>query len=213
MTKGTLSLNEYNKKIASIKSLIREELADVADDEVLLVLSRWRDVDDIISMGTWHEIFVDFDTMIEYIVKESGMMVKDGKEPIARHLYWEVDKYKRVDGKMEKLFECTFGADGTLLTSESGCYFSSYDAHTERQREICDYDYLLSSPKNIILPYKTGDILLVDALPFAKPFYVVYGGEMEKGEHRMSDYHHYHWCLYIIYIGRQAKSGYRRFIR
>gem|GEM_PF-5385853 len=195
---GTLTLNEYKMKIAQAKDLVREELSEIADDEVLLVMSRWRDDDDIINMRTWHEVFIDFNEMIKYMLKKSEWMVEDdGEEPIAKRLYWEVDKCKRADGKMEKLFECAFGADGALLTSRIGRYFRLYGDYTKRQREICDYEYLLKSPRNIILPYKTGDILLVDALPFAKPFYVVYGGGMSKGEQRMSDHHYYHWCLYM----------------
>ena len=192
----TYTLDEYKKRIAWVKGLVREELADVADGEVLTVLSRWRDDDDLICMGTWQEVFIDFNVMIKYIQSEA-MIDDDGGELISKRLFWEVDKYKRIDGKMEKTYECVFGADGTLLAADEGRYFWLHGDYTERQKEISENIYLLNSPHNIILPYNTGDILLVDAPPFGKPFYVVYGGEMEKDEHKMSDYHYYHWCLYI----------------
>ena len=197
MTMKTITLNEYKKEVALIKDLVREEMTSVADDEVLLVLACWRDKHDLINMGTWNEVFIDFNTMGEYISNQSIVMADGGEdEPIANRLYWEVTKYKRVDEKMVALLECTFKTDGTLLTSNEGDYFYLYDIHNERQKKICDFEYLLCSPHNIIFPYETGDILLVDALPFAKPFYVVYGGGLEKSRTLMSDCEQYHWCLY-----------------
>jgi len=204
----TYTLDEYKEKIALIKELVCEELADIADDELLLILSCWRDEDDLICMGTYHNVFIDYELMIQYICKESGLMATSDKfdeEPIIKRLYWEVCKYKRVDGKIEALYECTFSTDGHLLTVNIDNIFLFYNDYTERQKEIENFDYLLQFPHNVILPYKIGDILFVDAPPFGKPFYVVYGGEMEKNELLMSDYHQYHWCFYKSYDTQELK--------
>ena len=66
--------------------------------------------------------------------------------------------------------------------------------------EISNHNYLLMNPQNIELPYQTGDILKINAMPFGKDFYVVYGGEACKGDFEQGIVEKfdkfYHYCIY-----------------
>ena len=127
-------------------------------------------------------------------------MDEEDEEPMLNRAYWEVTKYKLNKGEYEELMICCFSIDMQLLSVDFGLYIRDFFQDNKTYDEISNHNYLLMNPKNIELPYQTGDILKINAMPFGKDFYVVYGGEACKGDFEQGIVekfdNFYHWCIY-----------------
>lgn len=152
----------------------------------------------------------------EYLKEESNNIFNDQDlfdEPVENKFYWEVTKFIRCGDRYYEQYSVTFSLEMHLLSAigytnefnrksfiESG-YVKQF---TDEQNFILSNSSQLREPTNVILPYKPGDILYVDANPFGKPFYMVYcaetTGDKDYLEWTKKEYGFYkrdHPCLYI----------------
>ena len=197
---GPMKLDEYRQEVKDIYKLYLEMFEKSQDDEVYEGILRFRDDEDLVGWGIWNEVFKSFDSVKKYILKQGEFMDEEGEEPMVNRAYWEVTKHKLHKGEYEKLMICCFSIDMQLLSVDFD--YCSWDFLYDEKLydEISNHNYLLERPKNIDVPYKTGDILKVNAMPFGKDFYVVYGGEACKGDFEQGIVekfdNFYHWCIY-----------------
>lgn len=189
--RGIMTLEEYKRKIGDIKELAMQELEYDKDDEVFGVVPEFRDDYDLVSNGIMHKVFKRFDSVRRYIIEESSLMENDNddEEPMLERAYWEVTRYRFSEGEYRMYARYCFSLKFELLALRYITWDGAEFLHDEEQ--LC-HQYLLTSPKNVSLPYKTGDILKLNALPFGKDFYAVYGGE--SGKEKCDSY--YQYCIY-----------------
>ena len=197
---GPMKLDEYRQEVKDIYELSLGRFKTSQEDEIYEAILEFRDDEDLIGWGIWNKVFKSFDSVKKYILKERKFMDDDDEEPMVNRAYWEVTKYKLNKGEYEELMICCFSIDMQLLSVDFGLYIRDFFQDDKTYDEISNHDYLLKDPKNIELPYQTGDILKVNAMPFGKDFYVVYGGESSKGEYEQGIVekfdNFYHWCIY-----------------
>lgn len=197
---GPMKLDEYRQEVEDIYELSLEMFKTSHEDEVYEAILQFRDDEDLIGWGIWNKVFKSFDSVKKYILKQREFMDEEDEEPMVNRAYWSVTKYKLNKGEFEDLMICCFSIDMQLLSVDFGLYIRDFFQDDKTYDEISNHDYLLKDPKNIELPYQTGDILKVNAMPFGKDFYVVYGGESSKGEYEQGIVekfdNFYHWCIY-----------------
>ena len=182
---GVLSLDEYIREVADIRKIMLEEFQKEEEDCVYGLVLHFRDGRDLTSYGIYSEVFKHFQSVEGYIIQQQAFLFD---EPMDDRAFWEVTKYQLCNGEYQKQLACWFSADMTLLGVRPLAYGEA------------GYKYLLSAPKNIDVPYRTGDILKINAAPFGKDFYVVYGGEEYRGQWeeglRNKWDQFYHLCIY-----------------
>ena len=198
---GPMKLDEYRQEVKDIYKLWLEMFERSQDDEVYEVILQFRDDKDLVGWGIWNKVFKNFDSVKKYILKEREFMDEEDEEPMVNRAYWSVTKYKLNKGEYEKIMKCCFSIDMQLLSANLGCYPMDDFLQDEKLRgELWDHHYLLTWPKNVDVPYQTGDILKVNAMPFGKDFYVIYGGELFKGDRERGLIEKYdsffHECIY-----------------
>ena len=197
---GPMKLDEYRQEVEDIYELSLEMFKTSHEDEVYEAILQFRDDEDLIGLRIWNKVFKSFDSVKKYILKQREFMDEEDEEPMVNRAYWSVTKYKLNKGEFEDLMICCFSIDMQLLSVDFGLYIRDFFQDDKTYDEISNHDYLLKDPKNIELPYQTGDILKVNAMPFGKDFYVVYGGESSKGEYEQGIVekfdNFYHWCIY-----------------
>ena len=197
---GPMQLDEYRKEVSDIYNIYQTIFEKSQDDEVYEAILEFRDDEDLIGWGIWNKVFKSFDSVKQYILRERIFMDDDDEEPMVNRAYWKVTKYKLNKGEYKEFMICCFSIDMQLLSVDFGLYIRVFFQDNKTYDEILNHNYLLLNPKNIELPYQTGDILKINAMPFGKDFYVVYGGEARKGDFEKGivekfDYF-YHWCIY-----------------
>ncbi len=228
-----ITLEQYVEIVEKAKSAALYDMDSLDMDElhnpgrpmfsVLGVKLRCRDDEDCswVSAYDCYELFLRFNpTLIKYIREQSRYLLEDdepGKESARDKLYWEVTKYTNVNSTMNRMYEAYFSLDCELLgVSWAGWKVFGPDNYHHRrktkthiilsdaQQFLLDSARQLSDPENVELPYKPGDILYIDARPFGKPFYAVYGTETDESkdylEWTLREYGYYkrkHICLYI----------------
>ena len=211
-----MTLSEYNKKLKKLRKLALTELLEgIQDDEILSVKNCYRDDNYLYDNIIRYEVFKNPKNMLAWIKKESeyiedvGIKYWDNPLHYPIHIsgtslsnkvdgcmWWEVNRYKLVTGEYCNYMSYTFSAESTVL---GYCFHKWIDKHSglsEKQRRLFEREYLLTNPHNVKLPYHTGDILKVNAMPFIKPFYVVYGGDVVQGEdEKMAQPYYSYNCL------------------
>lgn len=194
--KVVLPLDAYRKEVKALKDLALTELTEnMKEDEILVAVIGFRDDDDLTDTGIWSKAFKNPQNMLAYIQEMSSSLEEDGIKPAKERMWWDVDRYKlSKDGEYEEYMDYSFSTDGKVL----GYSFKGWGhSKSEREQDLDEGEYLLKSPHNVILPYRTGDILKVNTLPFTKPVYIVYGGKGDVADEKiMEPYDYYHWCLY-----------------
>lgn len=197
---GPMKLDEYRQEVKDIYELSLGRFKTSQEDEIYEAILEFRDDEDLIGWGIWNKVFKSFDSVKKYILKERKFMDDDDEEPMVNRAYWEVTKYKLNKGEYEELMICCFSIDMQLLSVDFGLYIRDFFQDNKTYDEISNHNYLLMNPQNIELPYQTGDILKINAMPFGKDFYVVYGGEACKGDFEQGIVekfdNFYHWCIY-----------------
>lgn len=203
--KTNLTLEEYKEELEEIKKFVSEELREAADDEVFGVIPEFRDDVDLVNNGVWQRVFKSYRDVLNYIEREIHTFDdEDEEEPFENRVWWSVSRYKLIKDRYKEIMRLDISLHGEIIGIYLDYYYGKYSPG-ERGQQLETDNYLLGYPRNVILPYKRGDILKINALPFAKPFYAVYGGEGEKGErleylkddqpfHKFCFYHN---CLYI----------------
>lgn len=197
---GPMKLDEYRQEVKDIYELSLEMFKTSQKDEVYEAILEFRDDEDLIGWGIWNKVFKSFDSVKKYILKQREFMDEEDEEPMVNRAYWSVTKYKLNKGEYEELMICCFSIDMQLLSVDFGLYIRDFFQDNKTYDEISNHNYLLMKPQNIELPYQTGDILKINAMPFGKDFYVVYGGEACKGDFEQGIVekfdNFYHWCIY-----------------
>ena len=212
----TMTLSEYHKELKKLRKLALSELLEgMQDDEILSVKNCYREDNHLYDNIIRYEVFKNPQNMLAWIKKESenieavGIEYSDNTlhQPIHMSgdsisnkldscMWWEVNRYKLAGVEYYKYMSYTFSAEGTVL---GYCFHKRLDKPgglTEKQRRLLAGEYLLTNPQNVKLPFHTGDILKVNAMPFKKPFYVVYGGDGVQGEDKKKTQPYYsHNCL------------------
>ena len=201
---GTIKLAEFKKEISDIKEVIFE-LFNIADkNSVYEVVLKFRDDSDLIGYGIYTKVFKNFSSVEKYILGEQEFLADENdEEPIENRAYWSVTKFVLYDDEYVEDITCHLSVDMKLLSVDLKAIcrrnYCKKD-FTPEAKELENHNYLLTRPKNIDVPYKTGDILKINALPFTKIFYVVYGGERTKGEREEGLKNKWdcysHWCIY-----------------
>ena len=198
---GTLTLAEYKNEINNIKKISFEMFKSSDTDCVYEVILNFRDNSDSIAFGVCSRIFKNFSSMERYIINELKYLADE--EDISNRAYWSATKFTLCDGEYQEDINCCFSVNMELISVNlhavcNNNFWKGIQSLTAL--EFKKHNYLLTRPKNIDVPYKIGDILKINAKPFAKDFYVVYGGEGFKDE-RLKGLSkkwdsHYHWCIY-----------------
>ena len=201
---GTMTLDEFRKEINNIKERTFELFKNNDGNSVYGVVLTFMDDEGYIIFETHTKLFKNFLSVRGYI-RERYLFEEEDQEPIENHEYWAVTKYC-PDEELDEYYEditCYFSVDMKLLSVclNNVCRNNSQQRKfLPEAKEFENHKYLLTGPKNIDVPYKTGDILKVTALPSFKIFYVVYGGEKTKGEREEGLKNKWdcysHWCIY-----------------
>ena len=195
-----MNLDEYRQEVKDIYKLSLEMFEKSQDDEVYEVILHFRDDEDLIGWGIWNKVFKSFESVEKYILKQREFMDEEDEEPMVNRAYWSVTKYKLNAGEYKELMLCSFSIEMKLLSVRLGLNLWDFLHDEKLYDEIWNHKYLLERPKNIEVPYKTGGTIKVNAMPFGREFYVVYGGESIKGERKkgiMERYDtFYHYCIY-----------------
>lgn len=173
-----------------------------------------------------YELFLRFNpNLMKYIREQSKYLLEDdesGKESAKDKLYWEVTKYTKVNSVMCRMYDAYFSLGCELLGVSWHCWlepsqekfvpnFRRFQRNPEEYIKMSDAQLFLYGsaeqlkfPLNVELPYQPGDILHIDARPFGKPFYAVYGAETDGNkdyfEWTFREYGYYkrnHPCLFI----------------
>ena len=225
-----IGLEEHLKNIEKVKAVALKDMTNFLKKEravnnscicsFLGVKLRYRDDEDCLYADSLYDGCSPF-TMLnpylwEYLKEESNNIFNDQDlfdEPVKNKFYWEITKFIRCGDRYYEQYSVTFSLEMHLLSAigyanefnrksfiESG-YVKQF---TDEQNFILSNSSQLREPINVILPYKPGDILYVDANPYGKPFYMVYCAET------ISDKEHFEWtkkeygfykrehpCLYI----------------
>jgi len=85
--------------------------------------------------------------------------------------------------------QCNLNAKGEIV------HIYSFHGDSDRLDKICNNNYLFMKIYDVELPYKIGDILKIDCMPYKKePAYVVYGGNLEK-DNEQNRLQHYCICI------------------
>lgn len=178
---GVMTLEEYRKEISDIQKLMLKRFKEDEDDAVYEIKLQFRDDWDRSVYGQCSCVFKRFSS-VEAFVHKQKMTLFD-EEPMEERAYWSVIKYKLFSEFVPQV-ECNFSVDMKLLSVR-------FLLKENLTKEETDHSYLLTGPKNVQVPYQTGDILKIHAMPFDKDLYVVYGGE--RGEGLWGG----HWCIYV----------------
>lgn len=201
---GTMTYYEFKKEINDIKELTFELFKKSDENTVYEAVLNFRDDADLIGYGIYTKVFKNFSSIQKYILNEQRFLDdEDDEEPIENRAYWSVTKFVLYNDEYVEDITCYFSVDMKLLSVDLNAVcrnnFHKKD-FSPKAKELEDYNYLLTIPKNIDVTFKTGDILKIHAIPFAKDFYVVYGGEKNKGEREEGLKNkwdcYYHWCIY-----------------
>ena len=194
-----LTLEEYRKVINEIKRICFDMFKQSDDNAVYEAVLNFRDDEDLFAHGICTKVFKHFDAVEKYMLDELEFLVDADNEPIERRAYWSVTKFTLYNDEYEEDIICHFSSNASLLSVDLNaiCYnkFGRYD-FCDETRKLLNYNYLLTSPKMVDVPYKIGDILKINALPYSENFYVVYGGEEIKDALKNNCDSHFHWCIY-----------------
>ena len=201
---GTINLDEFKKEISDIKVLTFELFKKSDENSVYEAVLKFRDDSDMIGYGIYTKVLKNFSSIQKYILDERRYLGdEDDEEPIGNRAYWSVTKFVLYDDEYVEDITCYFSVDMKLLSVDLNAICRNNFRKmnfTPEAKEFENHNYLLTRPKNIDVPYKIGDILKINALPFSKIFYVVYGGERIKGEREEGLKNkwdcYYHWCIY-----------------
>lgn len=229
--KPNITVKVYLQLLVEMKSAAWRDLKqlseiDLKKDDPLHsfwgIQLRYRDDEDCLyadcaSMGYQH--FVKFYPYLwEYMNDESESLLEDGEdfeEPMESKFYWEIVRYIQIADQIYEQYEMSFSMNCKMLSvrgNSTDFENDSFHRHllearkyfTDEQKFIIDNTVQMTSPLNVVLPYKPGDILYIDANPYGKPFYAVYCAETAMGDDyfnwTIDEYGHYkreHPCLYI----------------
>lgn len=187
---GIVTLDEYKQKIREIKELALKELEDDKVHGIFEVILEFRDDIDLINNGIEHKVFKNFRNVKKYIM--NGNCYIDDVDSMIDRAYWEVTNYRLYEGEYKEAVIYTFSLKGDLMTLRYLNWFP-FDYH------IGYTNSLLTAPGNVLLPFKRGDIIKINAQPFAKPIYAVYGGDIKRSfiEKNIEYKSYIHYCIYI----------------
>lgn len=135
------------------------------------MILEFRDDIDLINNGIEHKVFKNFRNVKKYIINRN-YCIEDADSMIDR-AYWEAMNYRLYEGEYKEAVIYTFSLKGYLMTLRYLNRFL-FDFHTGYTNS------LLTAPGNVLLPFKRGDIIKINAQPFAKPIYAVYGGDIKQ---------------------------------
>lgn len=198
---GALTLEQYKNEIDDIKKISFEIFKKSETNCVYEVVLNFRDDSDLIAFGVCSRIFKNFPSLEKYIINELKYLADE--EDISNRAYWSATKFILCQGEYQEDINCCFSVNMELISVNLNAVCNNNfwkGIQSLTALELKKHNYLLTRPKNIDVPYKIGDILKINATPFAKEFYVVYGGEGFKNE-RLEGLNkkwdsHYHWCIY-----------------
>lgn len=199
----TLTLDEYKAEFEVIKKEVLSELErGCREDEVLEVISEYRDENDLLRLGVYNGVFKSFDSARKFMATVFGDD-ETSKEPYKNRFYWSLYKYRIFDGEYKEILYCALSLDAEMLFVNGGNFKQEgfyYDYFDENFSQHGNWSYLTYSAKCVRHCFKCGDLLRFNCIPFGKPFYAVFGGESEKGLGEKSEkenfYNYEHLCIY-----------------
>ena len=195
--KTILSLDGYKEEIFALNKLAEKELIDrLSENEILTVFNQYRDDNDLVSNGVLCRTFRNTQNMFAFIRKASGFFEDCDSEPLIDRMWWYVVRYRLTDGEYCEYMRYWFSIECNLLGYTPVHKFQTENLSAS-ERELLEGGYLFQSPHNVILPYKTGDILKINMLPFTKPVYIAYGGSGPEDAQETMDDTYEHWCIYL----------------
>ena len=185
---GTITLNQYRKEVEKIQELVFDIFKEDCEDSVYEVVLNFRDTADLVGYGIYTRVLKQFSSVERYIQKECRYF-DDEEEPARNRFYWAVTKSRLINGEYVEGIRCCFSVCGKLLSVHLPVLLERL--HHGERLSFFERDFL-TFPPNVAVPYQTGDILKINAQPFAKPLYAIYCGD--KGDKRSKRL--WHWCLY-----------------
>lgn len=224
MRRQNISAAQYREEIKKFYDAVLEELSTFHEREQLHPEIPMRsfvgaelccrdDEDAYWVIGECDRIFKSYDPEFkEYMKDEYEFLTVNDSESINK-FYWEVTLYTEVDRQIIPLYHVDFSLVGEVMDVYAFAKPAFEKWYYENEKK---YSYLLASlqyiyekyeqvndASHVILPYKPGDILYVDANPFGKPFYAVFCGDtfidMDHFEWIFKEYGYHrreHPCLY-----------------
>ena len=164
-----ITAEEYQKRFDEIKNdILEKDIKNIADDEVLVATLQFRDDEDLTGYGIFSEPFRTYEKLIDFVTT-----VADDDAGEQERMWVETVKYKIHNGEYKDILRCNFSLNGEILGVRYNMLFVDDEEEYRELRSIQDF---LSYPRNVLLPFERGDIIYVDATPYGKPFYAVYGG-------------------------------------
>lgn len=221
-----LTLEEYRKVVNEIKRICFDMFKESDDNTVYEAVLNFKDDEDLFAHGICTKVFKHFEAVEKYMLDELEFLVDADDEPIERRAYWSVTKFTLYNDEYEEDIICHFSTNASLLNVDLNavCYnkFGRNDFWDEIKK-LLNYNYMLISPKIVDVPYKIGDILKINALPYHENFYVVYGGEemkiICKDVFNNNCNSRFHWCVYEsedrngLWIDDLSDAGFTDFVR
>ena len=184
-----MTLKEYEEKLNQAKQLTLEELKDMGENEFIVIDYQWRDDYDKAELGNLFNAFISFDDVldwIKYIIEMPHLPARE--EPIENRIYFRIEKRLKKENFVDILVKCQLNAKGEIMQ------VYGFGGDSNRLDEICRNNSLFRKYLNVELPYKTGDILKINCIPYRRePIYVVYGGNLKKDNYQ-DDLQYY--CIY-----------------
>lgn len=199
----TLTLDKYKAEFEVIKNEVLKELEQGGkEDEIFEVISEYRDNNDLLCQGVYNGVFKSFESAKNFMLTAFGENEPD-EEAYKNRFYWSFYKYKLFNGEYREILYCTLSLDAKILSIRGGTFGHKsfyYDYFKKNFSEHGNWTYLTYNAKCVSHYFKCGDLLKFNCIPFAKPFYAVFGGESEKGLGKKCEkkrFHNYeHLCIY-----------------
>ena len=189
-----ITLAKYQKEAQAEKQKLFEEFKLSDETNVYEAVLNFRDDDEFIGYGFFTGVFKKFSSLQNYILKNRIYHLKDchNEERIEKRMYWRVTKYTLYDGELEEDVVCSFSVEMEPLSVRLlyNNTFREMNLAVATQRNALNL--FLTSPDMIELPYKAGDIIKINAMPFCRDIYAVYCGKsFDQINERFQ-----HWCIY-----------------
>ena len=198
--KQLITPEEYKQETDKLKKwALENELTEIKDGELLLVVSHYRNDDDLIKYGETQQVFKKSKDMFDYISLNGEVMETQILDEEENSIWFEVTKYITYFGEYRASVRCDFNAYCDMIAvqfyvpdiAKNGSASYGYDKRNQ----------LLMHP-NISYPFEIGDILTVNAVPYSEPFQIIYCGATE-GANILRIYD----CIHYRDVGKGLEAG------